>query len=71
MSSGMRQPINSQKWVLMPIFTLVKSAALSAPDLSLSPCGERFGEGEVPLLGKRGRGVVNDGTLEWLPQHLS
>ena len=46
----------------MPIFTLVKSAALSAPDLSLSPCGERFGEGEVPLLGKRGRGVVNDDT---------
>ena len=28
--------------------------------LSLSPCGERFGEGKVPLLGKRGRGVVKE-----------
>ena len=26
--------------------------------LSLSPCGERFGEGEVPSLGKEGRVVV-------------
>lgn len=57
----------------MVLFTIVKSATLLARDLSLSPCGERFGEREVPLLGKRGRGVVKSFYVksknrQWLTQ---
>ena len=41
----MRQPINSKIDPLMVDFTLVKSAALSAPDLSVLPrIGEKFEE---------------------------
>ena len=35
-----------------------KLSVSAAFRLSLSPCGERFGEGEVPSLGKEGRVVV-------------
>ena len=41
-----------------------KSSVSATLRLSLSPCGERFGEGKVPLLGKRGRSVVKKVGLE-------